>query len=145
MLIAGDIDYENPSSISKDQLKSAVDLGLIEWNGHVEDMPSLLAKSSIICLPSYYPEGIPKSLIEAASCGRPIITTDMPGCNEIVRDNYNGKLIPVDSPESLANEIINLIDSKALRQKYGANGRNLVLEKFSSDIVNNATIQLYLN
>lgn len=145
MLIAGDIDYENPSSISKDQLKSAVDLGLIEWNGHVEDMPSLLAKSSIICLPSYYPEGIPKSLIEAASCGRPIITTDMPGCNEIVRNNYNGKLIPVDSPESLANEIINLIDSKELRQKYGANGRKLVLEKFSSDIINNATIELYLN
>lgn len=145
MLIAGDLDRENPSSISKDQLMRAVNLGFVEWNGHIEDMPSLLSDSSIICLPSYYPEGVPKSLIEAASCGRPIITTDTPGCNEIVRDNYNGKLIPIDSPEGLANEITNLIDSKSLRQKYGANGRKLVLEKFSSEIVNNATIQLYLN
>ena len=92
-----------------------------------------------------YNEGTPRSVLEAMSMSRPIITTDMPGCNEIVRNNYNGKLIPVDSPESLANEIINLIDSKDLRQKYGANGRKLVLEKFSSEIVNNATIKLYLN
>lgn len=143
MLLAGDVDFENPSSISKAELDNFVNLGFIEWNGYVEDMPKLLSQSSVVCLPSYYPEGVPKSLIEAASCGRPIITTNMPGCNAIVKNNYNGKLIPVQSPKHLANEIINLIDSFELRKVYGENGRKLVFEKFSSEIVDNATLKLY--
>ena len=145
MIIAGELDVENPSSISKSEIDESVNLGLIEWLGHVKDMPKLLSESSIVCLPSYYPEGIPKSLIEAASCGRSIITTDMPGCNEIVKNNYNGKLIPVKSHDSLANEIINLIDSSEVRKKFGKNGRKLVVDNFSSEIVNNATLVLYSN
>ena len=86
MIVAGSLDYENPSSIQKEQIDEWVKLGIIEWSGYVKDMPNLLSQSSVVCLPSYYPEGVPKSLIEAASCGRAIITSDMPGCNEIVEN-----------------------------------------------------------
>ena len=142
MIIAGGLDNENPSAISKQQIEEWVNLGMIEWYGHVVNMPDLLSKSSIVCLPTYYPEGIPKALIEAASCGRAIITTDMPGCNEIVENNINGVLIPIRSPERLADEIVKLIENFDLRKKYGDNGRKLVIDRFSSKIVDNATIKI---
>ena len=143
MYIAGGIDSVNPSSISKYQIDNWVDHGLVEWDGHIDDMPKLLSQSSIICLPTYYPEGIPKALIEAASSGRAIITTDMPGCNEIVQNNDNGILISIKSSDQLARAIIKLINDAPLRNKYGKNGRKLVLEKFSSEIVDNATLEVY--
>ena len=143
MYIAGELDSENPSSISKYQIDKWVEHGLVEWDGHIEDMPKLLSQSSIICLPTYYPEGIPKALIEAASSGRAIITTDMPGCNEIVQNNNNGILIPIKSAKHLADAIIKLLDDEKLRGKYGKSGRKLVLEKFSSEIVDNATLKVY--
>ena len=143
MIIAGDLDNENPSAISRHQIEEWVSLGMIEWYGHVVNMPDLLSKSSIVCLPTYYPEGIPKALIEAASCGRAIITTDMPGCNEIVENNINGVLIPIKSPERLADEIVKLIENFDLRKKYGNNGRKRVIDRFSSKIVDNATIKIY--
>jgi len=143
MYVAGELDFENPSSISKYQIDSWVEHGLVEWGGHIEDMPKLLSQSSIICLPTYYPEGIPKVLIEAASSGRAIITTDMPGCNEIVQNNDNGILISIKSSDQLARAIIKLIDDVPLRIKFGKNGRKLVLDKFSSEIVDKATLQIY--
>jgi glycosyltransferase involved in cell wall biosynthesis len=143
MIVAGSLDYENPSSIQKEQIDEWVKLGIIEWSGYVKDMPNLLSQSSVVCLPSYYPEGVPKALIEAASCGRAIITSDMPGCNEIVENYKNGLLIPIRSPEKLADAIIKLIDDINLRIEYGKNGRNLVIEKFSSEIVDNATLKTY--
>jgi glycosyltransferase involved in cell wall biosynthesis len=143
MVVAGDLDYENPSSITKEQIDKWVEQGLVEWSGYNKDMPKLLSQSSIVCLPTYYPEGVPKVLIEAASCGRAVITTDMPGCNEIVINNHNGLLIPIKSADDLAASIIKLVDNIQLRKKYGAYGRKLVLKKFSSKIVNNATLAVY--
>ena len=143
MVVVGNVDNDNPSSITRSQISKWVELGLIEWKGYIENMPKLLSESSIVCLPSYYPEGIPKALIEAASSGRPIVTTDMPGCNEIVKNNQNGILIPIKSPVHLANAIIKLLDDAQLRSKYGKNGRKLVLEKFSSEIIDQAVIDLY--
>jgi len=143
MVVAGDLDYENPSSITKEQIDNWVEQGLIEWNGYVKDMPNLLSLSSVICLPTYYPEGVPKVLIEAASCGRAIISTDMPGCNEIVVHHHNGMLIPIKSAVDLASSIIKLVDDIQLRKNYGVNGRKLVLKKFSSKIVDNATLEVY--
>ncbi len=144
MVVVGEIDNDNPSSITSRQISKWVELGLIEWKGYIENMPKLLSESSIVCLPSYYPEGIPKALIEAASSGRPIVTTHMPGCNVIVKNNHNGILIPIKSPGYLADAILKLLDDPKLRSKYGKNGRRLVIENFSSDIIDKATIALYL-
>ena len=144
MVLAGDIDEDNPNSISTSELNKWVESNLVEWLGHVEDMPDMLSKSSIVCLPTYYPEGVPKVLIEAASCGRAIITTDTTGCNEIVHNNYNGMLIPIKSPKHLADAITKLSEDSLMRNVFGKNSRDLVLQKFSSDIVNNLTVHLYL-
>ena len=144
MVLAGDIDEDNPNSISTSELNKWVESNLVEWLGHVEDMPDMLSKSSIVCLPTYYPEGVPKVLIEAASCGRAIITTDTPGCNEIVHNNYNGMLIPIKSPKHLADAITKLSEDSLMRNVFGKNSRDLVLQKFSSDIVNNLTVHSYL-
>ncbi len=143
MILAGDIDASNPSSVTLEQIDDWVSQGFLEWFGFVENMPELFEKSSIVCLPTYYPEGIPKVLIEAASCGKPIVTTDMPGCNEIVIDGFNGILIPAKSPEALADAVVKLLDNAEMRSLYGGNGRNRVLGQFSSDIVNSATVDLY--
>src|SRR3984893_16278610 len=84
----------NPTAISADQLRQWTNTGAVEWWGQQSDMQAVLAKSHIVCLPSLR-EGVPKILIEAAACGRAIVTTDAPGCREIVRHGENGLLVPV--------------------------------------------------
>ena len=143
MILAGDVDDSNPSSITLEQIDDWTGQGLVEWFGFVDNKPELFGKASIVCLPTYYPEGIPKVLIEAASCGKPIVTTDMPGCNEIVIDGLNGILIPAKSPEALADAVVKLLDNSEMRSLFGKNGRNRVVSQFSSDIVNSATVGLY--
>ena len=83
-------------------------------------MPSLFARCHLVCLPTYYGEGIPKVLIEAASCGCPIVATDAPGCREIVRDGENGLLVPARDAAALAAAIRRLLDDPGLRSRMGA-------------------------
>ena len=83
--------------------------GTIEWWGHSDDMPATLGRSHVVCLPSAYGEGIPKSLLEAAACARPIVTTDAPGCREVVSDGVNGLLVPLKDPGALADALKRLI------------------------------------
>ena len=116
--------------------------GVIEWEGHQEDMLSILQKSNIACLPSYR-EGMPKFLLEAASCGLSIVTTDVPGCREVVQNNQNGFLVPAKNPILLADAIIMLIKDSALRDKFGNQSRAMVENMFSSEIINKQTISLY--
>ena len=94
-------------------------------------------------MPSFYSEGIPKSLIEAAACGKPIVTTDMPGCREIVKDGFNGLLVPPKNDILLAKALEILIMNPELRLKYGKNGRLLVQEGFSQEKVNKMTLEVY--
>lgn len=142
-VIAGDGDSENPSSIGRAQLQAWVDDGSIEWWGKKTDMPAVYATSHIVCLPSYYGEGVPKALIEAASCGRPVVTTDTAGCRDIVRDGENGYLVPVRDSAAIAQALGRLIESKALREEMGLAGRNIVEQDFSLEQVIDETLGLY--
>jgi len=105
-------------------------------------MPAVLAQANIVCLPSYR-EGLPKVLLEAASCGRPIVTTDTPGCREVVRNGENGLLIPVRSTLELADAIQNLIANPELRQKMGLRGREIVMSEFAVEKVVSETMAVY--
>ncbi len=106
-------------------------------------MPAIMARAHIVCLPSLYGEGVPRVLIEAASCGRPIVTTDTPGCREIVNNSVNGFLVPVRDATAVADALKKLIESPALRREMGARGRALVEKEFTLEKVNRETLILY--
>jgi glycosyltransferase involved in cell wall biosynthesis len=142
-VLVGDSDTENPGAVPGSRLKVWKDEGAIEWWGIRNDMPAVLAQAHIVCLPSYYREGVPKSLIEAASCGRPIVTTDSPGCREIVRDGENGFLVPVRDSAALAAALRKLMGDPPLRRRFGARGRALVLERFTLEKVIADTLAVY--
>ncbi len=141
-VVAGDIDPGNPTSTSHELVGQWVADGLIEWWGHRVDMPSVFSQVNIVCLPSYR-EGLPKVLLEAAACGRAIVTTDVPGCSDVVVDGVNGLMVPVRNPVRLAEAIRTLVDSAELRNKMGLAGRKYVEASFDVDAVNAETISLY--
>ena len=92
--LIGSVDPENPNSVTQDEINDWVKEGLIEALGHRDDIPALFAQSHIVTMPSFYGEGVPKVLIEAAACGRPIVTTDNPGCRDAIIDKKNGSTCP---------------------------------------------------
>lgn len=141
-VLVGEGDDANPESISERRLNIWKQEGIVEWWGRRSDMPAVLSDSHIVCLPSYR-EGLPKVLVEAASCGRPIVTTDAPGCREIVKDGLNGILVPVKDAAALANAIRSLLDSAETRARMGHAGRQLVKETFSLDKVVGETLAIY--
>ena len=141
--LLGEGDIENPGSISDEQLQSWRDEGVIERWGKKDNMPEVFAQVHIVCLPSFYGEGVPKVLIEAAACGKPIVTTDAPGCRDIVRDGVNGILVPLRDSTAVAEALKKLIESPGLRKKMGKKGRELVEREFSLNKVNNETLALY--
>ena len=95
-------------------------------------MPSVLAKADIFCLPSYR-EGVPNALLEACACGIPIVTTNVPGCRDVVTHELNGLLVPPRDTQALANAIEKLLNDTSLRDTMGNAGRKIALEKFSLD------------
>lgn len=142
-VLAGEPDPANPTSVSRNQIANWVSEGVIEHRGWVNDMPGLLAHSHVVCLPSFYGEGIPKSLIEAAAAGRAIITCDMPGCREIVHHEVNGLLVPPRNPQALAQAIMRLIEAPAVRQQMGVRGRARAEQEFGLEAVIEQTLALY--
>jgi glycosyltransferase involved in cell wall biosynthesis len=142
LLIAGTPDPANPASIQEAEVASWAAEPGVRWLGHVDDIPALWARAHVAVLPSRR-EGLPKSLLEAAACGRPMVATDVPGCREIVRPGENGLLVPVDNPTALAQAIHTLISSLELRARYGAAARRLVVEKFAADVIGRMTVDLY--
>jgi glycosyltransferase involved in cell wall biosynthesis len=106
-------------------------------------MPNVFEESHIVCLPTTYGEGVPKVLIEAASCGRPIVATNAPGCREIVIDGENGILVPTKDVDALVAAITDLLESPERRKAMGQAGRNLVEAQFSLDRVIGETLELY--
>jgi glycosyltransferase involved in cell wall biosynthesis len=141
-ILAGEGDNHNPMSIPDSKLGAWHEEGQVEWWRWRSNMPAVFADSHIVCLPSYR-EGMPKVLIEAASCGRPIVTTDAPGCREIVIDGENGILVPIKDVDALARAIRELLDSPDLRLRMGLAGRQLVKRKFSLATVVNETLAVY--
>jgi glycosyltransferase involved in cell wall biosynthesis len=142
MVLVGDPDMGNPASIKKQMLCDWQAEGTIEWWGHQDNMPEIFAQCHIVVLPSYR-EGLPKVLLEAASCERAIIATDVPGCREIVIHSENGLLIPPHDAQLLADAIKTLIENPNLRSKMGARGREIVEAGFSEEIVIKQTMALY--
>ena len=128
--IAGRMDSDNPTDIGEELLNNWQRMGWIEWKGFIKNMPEIYSSSHIICLPSYR-EGLPRSLIEAAACGRPIVTTDVPGCREVVQDGINGLLVPARNSEALAVAISNLINDEELRLSMGRRSREIATNRFS--------------
>ena len=141
-VLIGRNDPANPTSIPTSTLESWQNQNYVEWWGYREDIRAVLQKSHVVCLPSYR-EGLPKVLIEAAACGRPIVTTDTPGCREIVRDGENGFCVPIRDANALAKAIRRLIDDPVLRKKMGKRGREIALKEFSVDKIISETLALY--
>ncbi len=142
LLIAGDPDPANPASIPLAEIESWRQRPGIEVLGHVTDIAKFWASAHIAVLPSRR-EGLPKSLLEAAACGRPIVATNVPGCREIARENVNALLVPPDNAQALADAIARLADDKELRRKFGEAGRRLVENEFSADRIGSETVALY--
>lgn len=140
--LAGERDADNPAAIPLEQLQAWHAAGTVTWLGKQEDMPALLARSHIVCLPSYR-EGLPKALLEAASCGRAIVATDVPGCREAVRHGENGLLVPPRDSTALANALRRLIEDAALRRRFGEYGRAMAEREFSIGQVSAETLALY--
>lgn len=142
-VLVGDPDPANPASVPESTLRAWHGARGVEWWSRHEDMPAVLHQAQIACLPSYYREGLPKSLLEAAACGLPIITTDTPGCREIVRDGENGLLVPVRNPSALADALERLIFDEGLRRRMGERSRQLAVEEFSQERVIEETLSVY--
>ncbi|MBU2611903.1 MAG: glycosyltransferase family 4 protein, partial [Chloroflexi bacterium] len=140
--LVGDTDPANPDAVPVNQLEKWRKEGIIEWWGWQEDMPPLYHQAHIVCLPSYR-EGTPKTLIEAAACGRPIVTTDMPGCRQVTHHQQNGLLVPVRDSRALAEALKILIGDAALRRQMGKKGRELAVAEFSLERVIGQTLDVY--
>ncbi|CAK0756852.1 Glycosyltransferase involved in cell wall biosynthesis [uncultured Gammaproteobacteria bacterium] len=140
--LIGDPDPENPTSISLDMLARWSRLPGIDIPGAVSDVRTVWATADIAVLPSLR-EGLPKSLLEAAACARPLIATDVPGCREIARHGENALLVPAEDPERLAQALVALAEDSELRRRFAASGRRLVLSDLSAPAVGAATVALY--
>jgi glycosyltransferase involved in cell wall biosynthesis len=143
LLLAGPVDQANPRAIAAATLQGWTASGVATWLGRVEDMPGLLRTARVVCMPSYYGEGLPKSLIEAASCGIPIITADTPGCREIVRHGDNGLLVPPRDPEAVSAALLSLLTDYDLCVRMGRRGRERVLAEFTVADVVRAHLAIY--
>jgi len=142
LLLAGTPDPANPASVSEDEADGWSREPGITWLGHVNDIGTVWARAHIAVLPSRR-EGLPKSLLEAAACGRPMVATDVPGCREVVIPDQTGLLVPVDDPPALAAAIERLASLPDLRARFGAAARRLAVEHFSADAIGAATCDLY--
>jgi len=131
-VLVGSPDKHNPESVPAVKLKQWVSEGIIECWGHNEEMHNIYKLATIVCFPSYR-EGLPKSLLEAASCAVPIVSYDVPGSREIVIDRLNGLLVPLKNTAELNNAIKILLSDHLLRESYGKSGRELVINEFSQE------------
>lgn len=142
MLLAGEPDPGNPAAVPEAEVRAWVQQGWLNWLGHVEDMPALLGSVDVVALPSYR-EGLPKCLIEAAACGCTLITTDVPGCREVVEHEVDGLRVPVRDAEALAHAIMRLQQDPVLRKQLGEAGRYKALTQFDERIVIRETLAVY--
>ena len=141
-VIAGDPDPGNPASIPNETLAEWRTHPAITLLGHVADMVAFLEDAHVMVLPSYR-EGLPRSLIEAAAAGLPIVTTNVPGCREVVADGVNGFLVPVRDSAALAKAIGKILEDPALAARMGSAGRAKALSEFDERLVFEKTVDVY--
>jgi len=144
-LLVGTPDLENPNTIRQSEINTWIEQGLINYLGHRNDIPAVFADSNIVCLPSFYGEGVPKVLIEAAACGRAIVTTDNPGCRDAVIEGKTGLTVPVRDVNALATAVLELIEQPELRVAMGAKARVFAEKEFDVNSVVNKHFEIYNN
>lgn len=143
-LLAGMPDPGNPGSVERGQVEHWVEEGLVQWLGHVEDMPELLRSVDVMALPSYYREGVPKSLIEGAASGLALVTTDLPGCREVVTAHgVDGLHVPPRDAEALADWLATLDDDREMVRRLGEAARHKALSDFDERTVIARTLEVY--
>ena len=140
-LLAGDLDPDNPTSLNDQDLQNIIEEKVVELLGYQKDIPALYARSHIICLPSFYGEGLPKALIEAAAAGRAVVTTDIPGCKDAIISNKTGLLVPAKNPQKLADTLEWLIKHHEERIAMGKAGRKFAEKEFPIEKI----VQNHLN
>lgn len=141
--VAGILDEESSAAIPETQILQWHKQGDINWLGRVNKMPELITNSSIVCLPTCYGEGVPRFLIEAAAIGRPIVTTDVSGCRDIVKNGESGILVPQNNANELAIALESLLLNKNKRRDCGFKARQLVEGHFSQENVVKCTLAIY--
>ena len=138
--LVGKID-ENPDAISQNELDQWMNDGVINYLGHLSDVRKAISDCSVYVLPSYYREGTPRSILEAMSMGRAIITTDLPGCRETVIDGDNGFLVKARSVENLVKALLNFIEKPDCVNSMGLRSREIAEEKYDVHMVNSVMIR----
>jgi glycosyltransferase involved in cell wall biosynthesis len=142
-ILVGEPDYGNPNSFTTKDLEKWKEDGFVNILGHRDDIAELFSESNIVVLPSYYGEGLPKVLIEAAACGRAIVTTDNPGCRDAVIPNKTGLIVSVKDSVALSDAVTKLIEDKELRMSMGKAGRAFAEKEFDVKQVVNTHLQIY--
>ena len=142
LLIAGTPDPANPASVSPAEAQAWGREPGVTWLGHVDDIATVWARAHVAVLPSRR-EGLPKSLLEAAACGRPMVATDVPGCREVAIPGETGLLVPPDDPGALAAAIETLARAPELRARFGRAARRLAEQRFAEDAIGRAVVELY--
>ena len=142
LVVCGDPDPGNPSSISLQELSRFKEEGLFQFLGHVDDIDRQIAKSDVVVLPSYR-EGTPRVLLEAAAMGKAIVASDVPGCREVTVDGENGLLVPVRDSAALASALQCVLTDDDWRQELGRAGRRRMVKLFNERDVINQTLQIY--
>jgi glycosyltransferase involved in cell wall biosynthesis len=141
-VVVGGHDHHNASNIDSRIIDDWNSKGPVEFWGFQKDMKKIFSLFDIVCLPSYR-EGLPKALLEGMAAGLPCVTTNVPGCREVVKNEDNGYLVPPRNPQALADAIQKLILDADLRRKMGMKGRQRILSEFSSKIICEKTFELY--
>ena len=141
-ILVGEPDLDNPSSITQAQIVEWESEGIIDFWGHRDNMHEVLPLASIVVLPSYR-EGFPKILIEAAACGRAVITTDVPGCRDAIYNEVTGLLVPMKDSHALADAIEKLVSNMKYCQKMGQEGRSMAEVKFDEKKVIKQHLEIY--
>ena len=141
--LAGEIDPDNAGSVTAAELAMWRSSGLVEILGHRKDVANVLTASNLVALPSYYGEGLPKVLAEAAACGRAVVTTDWPGCRDAVEPNVTGILVPPRDAAALADAIRQLLDDPERRRRMGGAARSFAEREFDLERIVEEHLALY--
>jgi glycosyltransferase involved in cell wall biosynthesis len=142
-ILVGEPDPDNPASVPLSELRRWHEEGVVEYAGRSEDMPTVLGRADIFCLPTFYGEGIPKVLVEAAAAGLAIIATDWPGCREVIQHDKTGILVPPHSPGLIAEAVMRLAADPHLRRTLGVSARERAVAKYSLQLVLRRSIEVY--
>ncbi len=141
-VLVGPRDEENPTAIPHDTLTTWQREGVVEWWGPRDDMADTLNQAAIVCLPSYR-EGMPKVLLEAAACGKPMVASDVPGCRDIVEAGKSGLLVPSHDPAALAGALRTLLADAKLREQMGTHAREIAERLHAVESVQASTLAVY--